>query len=572
MVKILPFVSFIAAWDTVLARYIPENSKYILDETNLHSSLHPETTPDTRRSRVIPSIPNDIPREHLPVITVDPFEPAPRGSSDVEKRFSWGWGLVDLDTTMPGDTNIALINGTPYRWRRVHISQYQMKYWHQWPRYIEPGQAITHQVWTHRGWGDVGDTAGEVTYQLEGTDTPMSFEVRYHATEGVFGFYAYVQFNGELETDTTKKGGWVQLGAKPMPGGSSFLLAGKEGSLTSSASWDNDETDKVAWMQSLLPDLGHFPLREIIMARSHHAALEDNNFAVKNIGAKKENTVTQIHPVSRQLRIDGIRVLDTRVMKYKGEFFEAHGTLISNRWYGSRGEKLATIVKQINEFNADHPGELIIWDFHRETWSSERSYSEFTTAERKEFYDLLKKVNHRAVIGTTHDGDDITSLPLADFIGNETSSVILRFDDSWKGATPKTFPGTRQGFVDGRNFPARSSWSNEYYLDGMTEDQLRKLGKHRPHRHAQLFDQQWVRTLTGFNTFHIPDMLGLIDMGRTAMVTLRQRLWNRMTDETYPNWITVDTVDGGELRGMAKAMNRCFVLRQCGNWVKRPRG
>ena len=502
----------------------------------------------------------------------DPIEEEPEDATDLQKR-SWGWGLLPQDeqATMPGDTNIALINGTPYRWRRVYSHEYQMRFWFQWPEYIEPGQAITHRAWTHRGWGDVGDTGGEIIYALEGVKSHMSFEVQYRAIDGMLGFEARIHFKGDLETDTTKKSGLAQLASRSMPGGSSFLLAGKEGSLISSVSWGEEDEDNASWMQSLLPDLGHFPLKEIIMARSHHAALEDDKFTVRNVGAIKENTVTQIHPVDHQLRVDGIRVLDTRVMNYKGEFYEAHGTFMNDAWYGARGEKLEEVVRQINRFNKEHPGELIIWDFHWENWSSERGYHDLTAEDRTRLFRLLKGIKHLANITTTREDDDITALPLADFIGNKTSSVIIRFHKKWKTVTGDAFPGSREGFFTSDNFPVQDSWSNEYDLYKMTNDQLQKLGEHRLHRNAPLFDQQWLRTLTGVNTLLIPDNMGLIQLGRTAMVTLREHLWNRMTDETYPNWITVDSVDGGEMRGLLKAMNRCFVIRDCGNWVKKPR-
>jgi hypothetical protein len=105
----------------------------------------------------------------------------------------------------------------------------------------------------------------------------------------------------------------------------------------------------------------------------------------------------------------------------------------------------------------------------------------------------------------------------------------------------------------------------------MAGDQLRKLSKYRRNREALLFDLQWVRSMTGLTSLTIPDNLGLVDMGRAATTMLRERLWNRMTDKTYPNWITVDALEGSEMRGLVKAMNRCFVLKQCGDWVVKPR-
>lgn len=555
MVSILCFSLLFAALGAVLAMPVERQCTSTSGET--YPCSHPGES-STARSRIFPTGHHTaLDEAFAPRITVDPVDITIRYAPEILPLEPQSWSS--------SDTNIALINATPYRWARIDIHHYQMDHWLQWPEYIYPGQAITHQAWTYRGPGEPADTAGEVTYNIEGTDSPMSLEVKYKALRH-HKFGVQIHFKDNLETDTTWKYGRVGLADAKMPGGSSFLLAGHEGSLTSSATWDDNDANKVGWMQSLFPELGRLPLREIIMPRSHHAALEDNNYDLKNV-ARKGNTVTQIHNVSRQLRMEGVRVLDTRVMMYEGNFYEAHGTMRNKQWYGALGEKLENVIEQINVFNDQHSGELIIWDFHKETWSNrERRFRACTAAERSEFYQLLKKVKHRAVLP---EGKDITPLPLSSFIGDKNSSVILRFHKSWQEATPKTFPGGREGFVHSGNFPVRSLWSEEYDLDKMTKDQLQKLGKHRPHRHAQLFDLQWLRTLTGDKSFFVPHRL--ITLGRSAMVTLREDLWNRLTDQTYPNWITVDTVDGSEMRGLVKAMNRCFVLRKCGDWVKKPR-
>jgi hypothetical protein len=325
-----------------------------------------------------------------------------------------------------------------------------MQFWHQWPEYIEPGQAVNHQVWTYRGFGDIGDTAGEVTYRIEGPSARMAFEVRYKA-RGHWGGSLHVQFKDNLETDMTGKRMSLDIGFNQMPGGSSFFLAGKEGNLTSSANWNNDDADKAGWMQSLLPELGRFPLREIILPRSHHAALEDDNFSAKNFGSVKANTVTQVQPIGRQLRREGARVLDTRVMKYDGKFYEAHGTYRHLRWYGGLGETLETVIDEINAFNAKYPGELIIWDFSHETWSKGQRFGKLSRDERNELYNLLlNRLKNRAVLPQEKD---ITLLPLDGFIKDRTSSVILRFHENWRRATPDTFPGAKEGFIRRRHFP-----------------------------------------------------------------------------------------------------------------------
>ncbi|KAF4125741.1 hypothetical protein GMORB2_0986 [Geosmithia morbida] len=464
---------------------------------------------------------------------------------DLGKRFEFASGRRALSS--PSDTNIALINATPYRWRRVSIHQYQMVYWDQWPDCINPGESISHAAFGYRGVGQAKDTAGEVVYQIEGTSRTMAFEVQYRMRSSR-KLEICVYFEGVLETSTAPRCSFMGLGSSKAPGGVSFILAGYEGNMTSTTGCGCEGCRQdITWMNTLLPQIGHLPLREIIMPRSHHAALSKGVFTSKNVGVGKRNTVTQINGVGEQLRTDRVRVLDTRVLLSRhGEFLEAHGTLFKRQWYGGTGANLEDVVDEVNRFNEENPGELIIWDF----------------------YELLYKVNHRA---TLPDDVDITTISLKQLIGHRKSAVILHFSSKWKDANPETFPPPSQGFTHNGNFPTRTTWSEQYSVEKMSRHQLHELEVHRPRRDATLYDMQWLRTLTSITVVTMPDDFTVIDMGRESMTALRTALWNRLTDRTYPNWLTLDAIDGGELRALAIAMNRCFVARECGDWVKSPR-
>ena len=481
----------------------------------------------------------------------------------------------------PGDIPITVINATPYKWHRLFAKSYQLDGWDNlWPKYIEPGQSIVYNVMGEDGYFrsfDQSDNSGEVSYEIVGTSSHMAFEIKYKKTSAST-FNVHVQLLEGLATKTSPKHDKILIGddhSTWLPrsddnnnfgdAGCSFLIAGKEGNFTSTTDWY--EPDQGGWMQDLLPFIGDVPLRNIVMPRSHHAALDmtKDGHKLKGISNHPGQSVTQSRPIQQQLSEEGVRVLDERVYHSdRNGFHHAHmkppdggGT-----GHGTWGRDIPEVIQAINDFQDANPGELIIWDFHANTFDFDRKNNPFSQELRDEFYDLLKSgLKHLARLP---EMDDYTELTLNELIKDGKSAVILRFH-GWSG-----LPSPKEGFVDIMNFPTTGRWSDRYGTSEVYQDQKKQMAE-LAGRDKPLFEMQFLRTLSLLDAVSLPGGLGLVDMARQFMTSFRYGLWNEMTDEKYPNWLSMDNFEGGEVKQFVIAMNKCLVARQCGDWTRQRR-
>ncbi|KAK7427880.1 hypothetical protein QQZ08_005653 [Neonectria magnoliae] len=444
-------------------------------------------------------------------------------------------------------TVITLINATPYRWRRGYIHSYQMSKWEKdWPLYIEPGQS--RRIVTYRMNGNnLWDSSAEVVYHLEGTEKPMSFMVERRSGKK---HHVFVRFLEDLETINNGKKSEFDLGYTKHPGGSNFILAGKEGNFVSTK-------PPIAWMKTLLPEIGHLPLREIVMPRSHHAGL---SVSKRGIGfVVPANTLCQKKLVRKQLEEEGVRVLDVRPFVYANTFRAAHGSMIAGAWNGMLGETIWDITNAVAEFHKAFPGELIIIDIPAdETGRIEYGYKKFRDKDRKALYKaLMENINGTVV----PDNEDITKWPLERLIGNGTSATLIRVDDSW--GKKKDFPGGARGFVTHKNFPTIQRWSNKNRAEKMVLDQLEHLRLNRPSRDSKIFHSDWLRTQSSDDAA-LPTK-SIRDMAIVTYGWMYSELWDAVTDHTYPNWLATDNIQRTELSSFVVALNHCMVARKCGD-------
>ncbi|KIE02345.1 LysM domain-containing protein, partial [Metarhizium majus ARSEF 297] len=448
------------------------------------------------------------------------------------------------------ETHIGLINATPYRWLKTYNHSYQLMEWEKgWPEYIEPGKATSVSVKTNKHL--MTDTAGEATYRIEGTSKPMSFQVQYLAGRQ---HTVAVQLLENLETIYSRRNTTYNLGFLPRSGGSGFILAGAEGDFISN---DGPST----WMQAQLREIGHLPLREVVMPRSHHAGQwkSQDHFG----WGSAFNTQTQMFTLYEQLDMGGIRVLDVRPGLRRGKFYEHHGSVVANIFHGVLGATLKEMVDMQNKFMADHPGEMYIWDIHdTETRDGDRKFKPLDDTGRQKLYDELRRLNHRANVSNI---TDISRRPLNSFINSSVrrqgkSCLLVRVPTSW--ATMEHFPGRKEGFVTGDNLPLNSHWSNTNMYQTLVKDQVAGLIKARPSRSSELYNMDWLITQSGQGVV-IP-RISIITLAGVAWRTLYYQFWDALTDRSYPNWITMDAIHDNSLKAMAMTINKCLGVRRCG--------
>lgn len=443
------------------------------------------------------------------------------------------------------NTHITIINATPYTWRRTSESSRQLKKWgSQWPEVISPGEVNTMQVQLSESFSPKKSTA-QVTYRLENTTVPMSFQLQYREGRR---HKVYVRYLEKMRSQGSVHGSEHNLGFSRSPGGVGFIIAGTEDRFVSA-----DPPTK--WMQSQLDIIGSFPLREIAMTRSHHTGAYKIN-KLKGVATPK-NTQTQRMPLYEQLKEGGIRVIDLRPSFHGKHFWESHGDFVAGLWNGLLGATVDEMVSEINRFNDDHPGELIIVDINP-TASSGSKFRDLNSEERENLYAELMKLNHRRDVSASMD---VTRLTLNQFIANKQPAVLVRVHSSWinKGGA---FPGAKQGFVTEQNFPVSERWSDMDDAVSMAGDQIEYLQKLGSSRESALHKADWILTQQGLGIVFPLDSIP--DLARGTWQTMHSELWPAMNDQLYPNWLSLDDIHNAQLKSFVMAINHCFVARMCG--------
>ncbi|KAL7936973.1 PLC-like phosphodiesterase [Trichoderma chlorosporum] len=470
-------------------------------------------------------------------------------SFSLQKRASkWPPGLP-LDPEHIDQTWIILINATPYTWKRdQNIHEYQMPDWKRdFPEYINPGVSKSVLIQPRQISGDWRDSGAEVEYHLMGTSEPMSFTVKFHNRgDGTLK----VEFHGALSSINNARNSVHDLEIHQFPGGSAFIIAGKEGNFIT-----NDPP--INWMQSMLPELKNKPLRELVLGMSHHSGLWSVR---KRFGlGTAANTKTQSISLREQLANGGIRSIDFRPSKVGGEFHESHGMWIKGEYHGTMGVTLREMIQAVNEFNREYPGELIIWDVDdTEVWNVDDGFRKLNQQDRMELYKELLTLENRVSVP---DDIDVSQLTLGQFIGNKRSAVLINVSDMWRMEDANFFPGARQGFTTGRIFPITHKWTNTDDIRKLYVDQVLSFRKHRPVPQSPIHIAEYILTLQGFNV--LKDTIAELALG--TLPALFGDFWFSLTSDMYPNWVSVDYVRGNEHKTLIMAMNHCLVAKKCGD-------
>lgn len=450
------------------------------------------------------------------------------------------------------NTFISLINATPYRWHKTYNNSHQVNWNKKWPEYIESGQSVTVYAKNVAGLRRQ-DAAAETTYSLEGTSKPASLQVQYRAGTR---HEVYVQFLENLYTMNNAKYTEHSVGFHRDPGGVGFILAGTENDFIS-----ND--GPLDWMQQQLPEIGHLPLREICLPRSHNAGQWKNTEAI-GVGHSRN---TQCHKLElyHQLGNGGVRVLDVRAVMKHGKFHQAHGSFIGSTYNGMFGASLGEMVDQANQFMKDYPGELYIWDIHHfAARNGDDHYKPLDDDARKKLYDELKRINWRPHY---KEDADLSRLPLSDLIDEKLaksgrSVSLIRVPTEW--ASKKHFPGSHSGFFTGVNLPLKTRWSDTNKLQKLIDDQVKGLREARSSRKSEMYNMDWILTQQNIQVAFPMQLESIVEMSRQAWKALYSDLWGALTDISYPNLITMDNIHGNEQKAIVMAINKCLGARRCG--------
>ncbi|KAH8170635.1 LysM domain-containing protein [Sarocladium implicatum] len=451
-----------------------------------------------------------------------------------------------------------VINATPYRWRRAIIHSYQIPDWNDaWPKSIESGQVV--EVLTNKAsnGGSRKDTGAEVIYELDGTCKPMAFKLAFNPTRAQDPDVR-VTFFDQLKTRWTRKGGVINLGQRIAYGGVNFLLAGTEDNFYSNEG-------PLGWMQEQLGDIGKYPLNQIVMPRSHHAGMVEGR---QGVGlAHDKTTLTQTRSPYVQIATGGVRVLDFRPYeRSKGTFSEGHFSSIAGLHHGMIGIGLGEIIDDINRFNRETPGELIILDFHdAESWVGKAKgpvdagkFRPLEEEDRARLWKALEKLEHR--FSLPHGAQNVHEMPLESFIGTGRSAVLIHVPDPW--TSDNAYPGGPGGYVSNRNFPRTAYWSATSKPAVLVSEQASTLRSKKGGRGGKIHDAQWILRLGSID--YVTPVQSLNELAQAAWGRLYSAVWRMVDGRVYPSWISFDAVETEEGKALAMAMNRCLVAGKCG--------
>lgn len=441
---------------------------------------------------------------------------------------------------------LSLVNATPYRWKLVNelAEDVTFDYTEDFNEYVEPGQSMTLYAMTRRDTG-----RAEMTYALLGTLEPTSFTFAIH---GNYPHQVKVYYGGALRSvGEYVYNAVLDLGVDRGTPCTTFFLAGTEDRFYANNA-------PVAWMQSMMKDIGNYTLRDIMLPRSHHSGMYSTTKRY-NLG-NEDNTHTQDYDIYDQLTVGGVRVIDFRPMvTQKGRVFENHGTLLAGLYHGVRGPTLDVMIGQINKFNDEYPGELIIIDVEGIGMLYEKSWKQLDTNGLHTLYNAFDRLKYRLELP---ENVDVTNLPLSDLIGDGKPGVIVRFDGEI--VRDSHFPGPSNGFVKSNWFPVLKHWSNKGGANEMVEDQIAAMYKGRALGNKDaLFAGDFIVTQKGWNVLtNYP----IIALNEPVWVLLASTLWPALQGDLYPNWLAMDAIRYNELKAFAIAVNICFAAKKCGQF------
>lgn len=306
-------------------------------------------------------------------------------------------------------------------------------------------------------------------------------------------------------------------------------------------------------MRLLLPSIGHLTLRQACLLESHDAGMSLADLATRTSAfVTPDNVRTQTLPVGAQLRA-GARYFDVRPVVSRGAFFTGHysDTHSVLGWQGANGESVAEIVRQVNDFTAEH-AELVVLDLSHAI-DTDAGYSPFTQAQWDALFALLSDL--RCLFSPPIDTSDLTSLTLQSLIGAGSAAVLCLVQASDHIALPASFHHKRHLFPVN---PA-VAYTNTDRIDEMTEDQRRKMRLFKRSRDDPVLETSWTLTqVTAAEAAGLgPSILRLAARARDELFA---QLWDFCEEGSFPNVIELDNINGTDYLALALAVTLWFGL------------
>ncbi|KUJ12043.1 PLC-like phosphodiesterase [Mollisia scopiformis] len=448
---------------------------------------------------------------------------------------------------------LQLVNLSPYNWQLTYQHSYHM----DWiPGDLIPAGGRHEQYvewWYH--WGDNGDCGAEATYQLVGTD--LSFTIQARQTGGK---KLLIEYSDALAALTMTKEKVIDLGFDH-DGSVLFVMSGNgiEPYVTSQPPKN--------WTQHQLPLISTKELREISMPRSHNAGMNYVSYAYLG---NAHNTQCQTYQIYHQLQF-GSRWLDLRPALAHGKWLTSHVSKMSTGTYaGATGADFVDMIADINRFNTETPGELLILELSHEVDGADSGATHplrdgLPPNRWQELYTLLEGIADlwRPTNPDLPLPEDLSTMPISTFIRPGSKSAVLIRLPPWAPAPDSGHPA----FVHESRLPWVGEWiqtSDPAILDSSLTTFLlssRTTPKSPLFRLAYTISPRVKDLIDVANSFH-----SIIGESMWVEHKLFQTIWEKLSPSTYPNLIEMDNIHNGQVAAVAMVINQRYV--SAGAWKR----
>jgi hypothetical protein len=258
-----------------------------------------------------------------------------------------------------------------------------------------------------------------------------------------------------------------------------------------------------------------------------------------------------------QQLLAGSRYFDIRPVLSQGEWVAGHYGQVGDIWVGGNGQMLEEIIRQINDFTAEHQ-ELIIINLSH-TLDTDNKYKDLTQTQWDDLFTKLKRINNRYIVDST-DAIDLSNYRLGEFITDRASVLMIAHIP--ESITLGDF--AKEGFYSSYNFPLYDEYSNSNSLANMKSDQLAKLKQNRNivaeesekkdmfHIFSWTLTQQpedvlnFDKAIMFVVSFTSPSLpytnVTYRNMAASAFDDLISEAWNAFTPQSFPNVLFVDSL------------------------------
>lgn len=440
-----------------------------------------------------------------------------------------------------------IVNHTPYDWKLIDKSSYQMDAW-DFPKTIEKCSTKSVYVeWDESIFHNNADDSGKATYSLN-DGSGDSFTIKFHnaQTRDI-----EVDISNITRKHSNRKSNKFKLEWNHN-GNMNFGISGKLGKYTVMGD------DYSQWMGDNYEDIASKSLIKMAMLGSHDSGMSE--FGASAGGATKNTTITQDFDIEGQLNL-GTRYFDIRPVISGGKFYTGHYNFGMPNC-GANGQILSSIISQLNEFLKDKRELVILRISH--AGNTDVGYGKYRAFEENEWQDLLNQLEG-IKFRYSNKNKNLLNNNMEEFIKNGSSVIVLLGADDEEGEyeTIKKvlLEKPRSGFYLKEELPVYDKYSDCKNYDEMKDDQLKKLNDSINHRN-KLFLLSWTLTQDGLAAFVSTFGLysSILEMAETANSGLCEELYKNMRDEKmYPNVIYLDKIDSSMGAFMANVVNEGFI-------------